>query len=91
MRLSQLIRNIKDPPPDSMVGYMTRYEGRFMRRMPFFVLINLAWIFLWPVVSRQPFMTVILPMLISVPVFVYLLFRVWLNAALPRGLLPLGL
>ena len=72
MRLSQLIRNIKDPPPDSMVGYMTRYEGRFMRRMPFFVLINLAWIFLWPVVSRQPFMTVILPMLISVPVFVYL-------------------
>ena len=72
MRLSQLIRNIKDPPPDSMVGYMTRYEGRFMRRMPFFVLINLAWIFLWPVISGQPFLTVILPMLVSVPIFIYL-------------------
>jgi putative tricarboxylic transport membrane protein len=28
---------------------------------------------------------------IALPVLVYLLFRVWLNAALPRGLLPLGL
>lgn len=28
---------------------------------------------------------------IALPVLVYLLFRVWLNAALPRGMLPLGL
>jgi two-component system, NarL family, sensor histidine kinase DesK len=72
MRISELIRSIREPPPESLVGYMTRYEGRFMRNMPFFILINLAWIFLWPLIARQPFLTVILPTLISVPVFVYL-------------------
>jgi two-component system, NarL family, sensor histidine kinase DesK len=72
MRISELIKALRDPPPDSLVGYMTRYEGRFMRNMPFFVLINLSWIFLWPLISRQPFLTVILPILVSVPIFVYL-------------------
>lgn len=72
MRISELLQAIRDPPPESLVGYMTRYEGRFMRRMPFFILINLAWIFLWPLLARQPFLKVILPTLISVPIFVYL-------------------
>ena len=43
-----------------------------MRNMPFFILINLAWIFMWPVIAGQPFLRVILPTLISVPIFVYL-------------------
>ena len=72
MRLSQLIKCIREPPPESLVGCMALYEGRFMRRMPFFILINLAWIFMWPVISGQPFLTVIFPMLVSVPIFVYL-------------------
>ena len=71
MRPSQLIRNIHEPPADSLVGYMTRFEGRFMRNMPFFILINLAWIIIWPVISREPFLTVILPTLISMAVFTY--------------------
>ena len=45
---AQLIRNIREPPETSLVGYMTRFEGRFMRNMPFVILINLAWIWLWP-------------------------------------------
>ncbi len=72
MRIPDLIRNIRKPPPESLVGYMTLYEGRFMRNMPFFILINLAWIFMWPVIAGQPFLRVILPTLISVPIFVYL-------------------
>ena len=43
MRIPDLIRNVRKPPPESLVGYMTLYEGRFMRNMPFFILINLAW------------------------------------------------
>ena len=72
MRIPDLIRNIRKPPPESLVGYMTLYEGRFMRNMPFFILINLAWIFMWPVIAGQPFFRVILPTIISVPIFVYL-------------------
>ena len=55
MRISELIKNIREPPPESLVGYMTRYEGRVMRNMPFFILINLAWMFLWPLLARQSF------------------------------------
>ncbi len=51
---------------------MTLYEGRFMRNMPFFILINLAWIFMWPLIARAAVPRVILPTLISVPIFVYL-------------------
>jgi two-component system sensor histidine kinase DesK len=72
MRISELIRSIREPPPESLVGYMTRFEGAFMRNMPFVILINLAWIFLWPLLARQPFLGVILPTLLTVPVFIYL-------------------
>jgi len=72
MRISQLIRSIREPPPESLVGFMTRFEGAFMRNMPFVILINLAWIFLWPLLARQSFLGVILPTLISVPIFIYL-------------------
>lgn len=71
MRLSTLIASIREPPPESLVGFMTRFEGAFMRNMPFVILINLAWIFVWPLLARQSFMGVILPTLLSVPVFVY--------------------
>lgn len=72
MRISELIKSIREPPPESLVGYMTRYEGRVMRNMPFFILINLAWILLWPLLARQSFTGVILPTLLSMVVFVYL-------------------
>jgi len=72
MRISELIRSIREPPPESLVGFMTRFEGRFMRNMPFFILINLAWIFLWPLLAGAPFLGVILPTLLSLPIFIYL-------------------
>jgi two-component system sensor histidine kinase DesK len=72
MRISDLIRSIREPPPESLVGYMTHFEGRFMRNMPFVILINLAWIYLWPLLARDPFLTVILPTLIATVIFVYL-------------------
>jgi two-component system sensor histidine kinase DesK len=72
MRISELIKSIREPPPESLVGYMTRYEGRVMRNMPFFILINLVWILLWPLLARQSFLGVILPTLLSMVVFVYL-------------------
>ena len=65
MRISALIRSIREPPPESLVGFMTRFEGRFMRNMPFVILINLAWIWLWPLIANQPFLTVLLPTLIA--------------------------
>ena len=70
--LNELIQNIREPPPESLVGYMTHFEGRFMRNMPFVILINLAWIYLWPLLAREPFLTVILPTLIATVIFVYL-------------------
>lgn len=72
MRPQQLIRNIREPPPTSIVGYMTRYEGRFMRNMPFVILINLAWIWLWPLIANQSFLKVLLPTLIGTLAFIYL-------------------
>jgi two-component system sensor histidine kinase DesK len=69
---AELIKSIREPPPTSLVGYMTRFEGRFMRNMPFVILINLAWIFLWPLLAGQSFLKVILPTILSVPIFVYL-------------------
>jgi two-component system sensor histidine kinase DesK len=72
MRLSRLIENIRNPPADSMVGYMTRADGRTMRYLPFVTLINLVWLFVWVVMARKSFVHVILPTLISVPMFVYL-------------------
>jgi two-component system sensor histidine kinase DesK len=51
---------------------MTHADGRGMRNMPFVILFNLAWVFFWPVIAQQSFLHVILPSLISVPVFVWL-------------------
>jgi len=72
MYIQQLIRNIREPPADSMVGYITQAEGKAMRTMPFMILFNLAWLFLWIILARQPFLTVILPTIVSVPFFLYL-------------------
>ena len=55
-----------------MVGHMIGADGRVMRNMPFVILFNLAWLFLYPLLARLSFVQVILPTLISVPVFVYL-------------------
>ncbi len=67
-----MLQNIRVPPADSLVGMMTRADGRVMRNMPFVILFNVAWVFFWPIIGHQSFMTVILPTLLSLPVFVYL-------------------
>jgi len=72
MRISTLIANIRNPPPCSVVGYMTSADGRTMRLLPFVILINLAWLFVWAILARQSFSGVILPTILSVPVFVWL-------------------
>jgi two-component system, NarL family, sensor histidine kinase DesK len=72
MRPSKLIANIRNPPHESVVGYMTRADGRVMHMLPFVILINLVWLFVWAVLAHQSFTRVILPTLISVPVYVYL-------------------
>src|SRR5688500_18696212 len=72
MRLKQLLQNIREPPPDSMVGHMIGADGRVMRNMPFVILFNLAWLFFYPVIAHASFVRVILPTIISVPLFVYL-------------------
>ena len=71
MRPSQLIQSIREPPPTSIVGYMTRFEGRFMRNMPFVILINLAWVYLWPLLAGDSFLEVILPTMVATVIFVY--------------------
>ena len=55
--------------PDSMVGYMIGGDGRVMRHMPFVILFNLAWLFVYPILAHVSFVHVILPTLISVPLF----------------------
>jgi len=72
MRLKQLIQNIRQPPPDSMVGHMIGGEGRVMRNMPFVILFNLAWLFVYPIIAQVSFVRVILPTILSLPLFVYL-------------------
>lgn len=72
MRLSQLIHNIRNPPHESVVGYMTRADGRTMHLLPFVILINLIWLFIWALLSGASFKDVILPTLITVPIFIYL-------------------
>jgi two-component system, NarL family, sensor histidine kinase DesK len=68
----QLLKSIRDPPPESLVGMMTRADGKVMKTMPFVILINLAWTFFYPVIANLSFVQVILPTLLMVPVFVYL-------------------
>jgi two-component system sensor histidine kinase DesK len=72
MTPATLLQSIRDPPPMSLVGMMTRADGKAMRNMPFVILFNLAWLFFYPVIARQPFLTVILPTLLTIPVYVYL-------------------
>ncbi|HET9862511.1 MAG TPA: sensor histidine kinase [Steroidobacteraceae bacterium] len=68
----QLLANIREPPATSLVGYMLRHEGRFMRNMPFVILINLGWIWVWPLIARESLLGVMLPTFIATLVFVYL-------------------
>ena len=77
MRLRQLLHNIREPPGDSIVGLMTRVDGHVMRNMPFMVLINLAWLFLWPILAHDSFLHVFLPTLLTVPVFLWLHLCIW--------------
>jgi hypothetical protein len=70
MRLKQLLQNIREPPPDSMVGYIIGRDGRVMRNMPFVILFNLAWLFFYPVLAHQSFVGVIQPTLNTVTMFV---------------------
>jgi two-component system sensor histidine kinase DesK len=72
MRLQQLLQNIREPPPNSMVGCMIGGDGRVMRTMPFIILFNLAWLFFYPLIARASFVQVILPTIISLPLFIYL-------------------
>ncbi len=72
MHLKQLLKNIREPPPDSTVGQMARADGKVMRWMPFVILINLTWLFLWAILAQASFLKVILPSLLSVPVFLWL-------------------
>jgi two-component system sensor histidine kinase DesK len=72
MTPNNLLKCIREPPPESLVGLMTRADGRVMKTMPFVILFNLAWLFFYPVLAHLSFVHVILPTLISVPIFVYL-------------------
>jgi hypothetical protein len=47
-------------------------DGRVMRNMPIMILFNLAWLFLYPLIAGAPFVKVILPTIISLPLFIYL-------------------
>jgi len=72
MHLKQLLQDIREPPRCSMVGHMVGADGRVMRNMPFVILFNLAWLFVYPIIAGAPFKQVILPTLISLPLFIYL-------------------
>jgi len=80
MRLKQLLHNIREPPSDSIVGMMTHVDGHAMRNMPFMVLINLAWLFLWPILAHDSFLHVFLPTLLTVPVFLWLHLSIWFTS-----------
>src|SRR4051812_26226742 len=84
MRLQQLLHNIRQPPPDCMVGYMTRSDGTAMRTLPFVMLIHLIWLFLWPLLQRESFVRVLLPTLISVVPFLYFHFCTYFYGGPPR-------
>jgi two-component system sensor histidine kinase DesK len=86
MHLSQLLHNIREPPPTSMVGLMMGDNGRVMRNMPFVIMFNLAWLFVFPLIARVSFVEVILPTIISLPIFVYLHLCTYYHAG-PNALL----
>lgn len=73
MTPAAIIRAIRNPPADSMVGHMSLQDGgRALRHMPFVMMIHIVWLFLWPVLANQPFLTVLLPTMLTVPVFMWL-------------------
>jgi two-component system sensor histidine kinase DesK len=80
MQLKQLLHNMRHPPADCMVGYMTRSDGTAMRTLPYVMLIHLIWLFLWPLLQRESFVRVILPTLISVIPFLYFHFCTYFYA-----------
>jgi two-component system sensor histidine kinase DesK len=84
MTPAQLLRNIRQPPRASLVGQMTHADGKVMKTMPFVILINLAWVFFWPLVAGMSFVHVILPTLISVPLFLYLHLCAYFYGGTPR-------
>jgi len=84
MRLKQLLENMRNPPEDSMAGYMTR-DARAMRTMPYMMLIHLIWLFLWPVIQGDSFVRVILPTILSVPIFLYFHFCTYFSGGAPRN------
>jgi two-component system sensor histidine kinase DesK len=84
MTPENLIKCIREPPADSLVGMMTRADGRVMKTMPFVILFNLAWLFFYPVLAQLSFVKVILPTIISVPVFVYLHLCTYFTGGGPR-------
>ena len=88
MRLSQLLQNIRNPPADSMVGYMSAAHGRVMRSMPFVILLNLAWLFMYPLLAHESFARVILPTLLSLPLFLYLHLCTYFRGGAPSARLP---
>ena len=72
MTPAALVRAIRNPPPESMVGHMSAQDGgRALRHMPFVMMIHLVWLFLWPLLAGSSFTRVILPTMLSVPVFMW--------------------
>jgi two-component system sensor histidine kinase DesK len=84
MTPAELLRCIRNPPESSLVGHMTRHDGRAMRAMPFVIMFNLAWVFFWPLIAKEPFLTVILPTLLTVPLFTYLHLSTYFYGGPPR-------
>ena len=66
MLISTLIANIRNPPNDSVVGHMTRSDGRTMRLLPFVILVNWL-VFHLGGTGTAVFQRGHLPTLISVP------------------------
>ncbi len=71
MALLQLLRDIRNPPADSLVGMMPSGKGFALRWIPFVMLIHLIWMYIWPILAHASFSKVIVPSLLSVPVFLY--------------------
>jgi two-component system sensor histidine kinase DesK len=88
MRLKELLLNIRNPPPDSMVGHMSGAHGRSMRSMPLVILFNLTWLFLYPLLAHESFARVILPTLLSLPLFLYLHLCVYFRGGPNSSRLP---
>ena len=56
--------------------------------MPFVLLIHLVWLFLWPLLAGASFTGVILPTLLTVPVFLYLHLSTYFYGGPPNERVP---